>query len=232
MDLRSARRLRSALTAAAIIALLALSTGSVAASTPGGDGTFTQNGKTADVSGGSCVSNGDATTTCTNVGLFTFTGKMSDSLSGVTHSNQVCVILDTYTIRDETGQLVGPYVSENGCRVDLPNGSLTFGSGLSAATLAPMAITIVQLSCTDKFDCTPGTSREITINGTWLGSGPVVTSKYRSSGSDGICRYAESSKGSSREASFTGMVDGSAIEGAYASLRDSKTTYRSRCSEV
>ena len=231
---RSRPRYRSALTSVAVIALLVLSTGSAAAATPppGGDATFTQNGKGADANSGGCVSNGDGTSTCSDVGISVFVGKMSDNVSDVTHFNQVCVTLDNYTIDDATKTLVGEYVTENGCKVDLPNGTLHFGSGLTSVTLAPTMISIQQQVCDDKLTCVPGSSREVTVAGTWTGVGPISSSKYRSVSDDGTCRYDGAAKGYSRQASFSGTIDGQSLSLDYASITDGKSTYRSRCSEV
>ena len=86
---------------------MVLSVGSVAADTgPGGDETFTQKGKSADAFASGCLSNGDDTSTCWDVRLYVFAGKMSDSLSGVTHADQVCVFRDGYTVVDATGELL------------------------------------------------------------------------------------------------------------------------------
>jgi len=138
------------MTAAAFSALLVLSTGSVAAATgPAPDGTFTQNGKSADASSGGCVSNENGTSTCSFVGISVFAGKMSDNFSGVTHANQVCVWMDRYTASDATGALVGDPVSEAGCKADLPNGTIVFGSKLTAVTLATTTISIQQMVCVD-----------------------------------------------------------------------------------
>ena len=230
---RSRPRYRSALTSVAVIALLVLSTGSAAAATgPGGDATFTQNGKSADASSGGCVSNENGTSTCSDVGISVFAGKMSDNVSGVTHANQVCVSLDLYTLDDATKTLVGEYVTENGCTVDLPSGTLHFGSGLTSVTLAPTTISIQQMVCSDKLTCEPVSSREVTIAGTWTGVGPISYSKYRSVGDDGTCRYDEAGKGYLRQASFSGTLDGQSLSLDAASITDGKSTYRSRCSEA
>jgi hypothetical protein len=88
---RPTPRARFAWISAAVLTLLVLSAGTVAAdTTPPADGTFTQNGTSADAYSSACTSNGDDTTTCTEHGLSVFSGKMSDSFSGVSHRNQVC----------------------------------------------------------------------------------------------------------------------------------------------
>jgi hypothetical protein len=233
MSRPSAHRSRFGLAGAAVIALLVLSTGSVAAATgPGTDGRFTQNGKSADASAGDCTSNGDGTTTCSDVGLSVFAGKMSDTLTGVTHLNEVCASLSSYTFDDATGDGVGDPVFEGGCRTDLPTGALRFGTDLTSATLAPTTITIQQIVCVDKLECVPGPSRDVTVAGTWTGSGPISFSKYRFTGDDGTCHYNESSKTYYRDASFLGTVAGLTLDQAYASIWDGKSTFSSRCIEI
>jgi hypothetical protein len=232
---RSTPRSRLGLASAAVIALLVLSTGAVFADTtpgPGGDAKFSQNGKSADAGTGTCVSNGDDTETCTADGVSVFAGKMSDSFSGVTHASQVCAYHESYTYSEITGDYVGEPVSEYGCEVDLAAGVLVFGSKLSTVTLHPTTLSLQQFVC-DEFSCEPGSSRDVTVAGTWTGVGPTFSGKYRSSGDDGICRYADSGSGFSREATFAGHVgDVTLGADAYGYLNDGKSTYRSRCTEA
>jgi hypothetical protein len=230
----SRSRSRVGLTLAAVTALLVLSAGSVAADTggPGGDGTWTQNGKSADVyASGGCILHEDATETCTDLGASVFVGKMSSTLSGVTHANQVCVYVDEYTYDTETGDVVGETVGK-GCDVDLPSGTIAFGSGLSSVTLASRTISVEMAIC-DATECVPASNRNVTVAGTWTGIGPIFSSKYRSSGDDGTCRYGDSGKGSSRDATFAGTIDGFTVgEDSFGSIQDGKFSYRSRCIEV
>lgn len=212
--------------------LLAFSSGTAAAATtPGGDATFTQNGKGADAGTFDCLSNGDGTTTCIEGGLSVFAGKESDNFSGVSHVNAVCAWLNSATFDDETGEYVGEPTSENGCRVDLPKTSLKFGRNLSSVTLAPTTITLSQWICTDKTTCEQGPSRDVTVQGAWTGDGPTTYGKYRFTGADDTCRYNESGKGYDRGATFVGSVDGTSLDQAYASITSGKSTYRSRCIE-
>ena len=230
---RSSPRFRIAGIAAAVLALLVLSAGSVAAdTTPPPNGTFTQNGTSADASSWSCTPNGDDTTTCTDLGLSVFAGKMSDSFSGVSHRNQVCAYLSTYTVDDATGEYVGDPVFESGCAVDLPNGTVGVGKNLTSVTLATTTIEVHEYIC-DEFTCEPGSSRDVTVVGTWTGVGSTYSWKHHSSSDDGTCRSSDSGKGSSRDASFGGTVDGLSfgVDG-YASISNGKFTYRSRCIEV
>jgi len=216
-----------------MVGLMAISSGSAAAATgPGADGTFTQNGQSADVGTFDCVPNGNGTTTCFEGGLSVFAGKMSDNFSGVSHVSAVCTWLNSATFDDETGEYVGDPISESGCRDDLPKGALTFGRSLSSATLTPTTITMSQWICTDKTTCEQGPSRDVTVQGTWTGDGPTTYGKYHFTGDDGICRVNESGKGYDRGATFTGTVDGTTLDQSYGSIADGKSTFRSRCAGI
>ena len=224
---------RLCLVSAVVVGLLAFSSGSVAAATgPGADATYTQNGQNADTGTFECLSNGDGTTTCFEGGLSVFAGKMSDNISGVSHVSEVCAWMNSSTFDDETGEYVGEPISENGCRVDLPKGSLTFGRSLSSATLASTTITLSQWICTDKTTCEQGPSRDVTVQGTWTGDGPTTYGKYRFTGDDGPCRVNEAGKGYDRGATFVGSVDGTSIGQGYGSITDGKSTFRSRCTGI
>jgi hypothetical protein len=231
---RSTSHSRIGLVSAAVVALLVLSAGSVAAdTTPGGDGTFTQNGTSAEAYSGGCTPNGNDTTTCWDAGLSVFVGKMSDSVSGVSHGSQLCANTSSYTFDDLTGDVVGVPTYEFGCKVDLPSGTLAVGRNLTSLALRATTISIEQYTCDDEGNCEEGSSRNVTVAGTWTGVGPTSSSKSRSSGDDGTCRYADSGKGSSREASFVGSLGGLSIgTDGYASLSNGKFSYRSRCSEI
>jgi hypothetical protein len=93
-------------------------------------------------------------------------------------------------------------------------------------------VTIDEVVC-DKEACVPGSSRNVAVAGSWTGVGPTISSKYRYSTDDGTCRYGESGKGSNREATFVGSIDGAAFDGdVWAFIADGKSSYRSRCIEV
>ena len=231
----STLRARLGLASATMLVLVAVSSAPVAADTgPVGDGTFTQNGTNAYVSSDDCISNENGTTTCSQTELSVFVGKMSDSVSGVTHSRQVCFFTATSTYDDETGEIVDGFGYEAGCVEDISSKSLIVGAKLSSVALAATTISIQRFTCEDKGDeCEAGAIRDVTVAGTWTGFGPVYTSKGRSSGDDGACRYAESFSGSSREATFAGSIDAQSVAGDfYASMQNGKMTFRSRCVEV
>jgi hypothetical protein len=233
MFYRSTPRFRLAWISAAILALMVLSAGTAAAdTTPPASGTFTQNGTSAEVYSSSCTPNGNDTTTCSDLGMSVFAGKMTDSFSGVSHGNQVCASVGTYTFDDVTGEPVGEPVFESGCKVGLPKGSIQIGKNLSSVKLATTTIEVHEYVC-DDYTCEPVTSRDIAAGGTWTGVGPTSASKYRSSYDDGTCRYNDSGKGSNRQATFAGTIDGQSPSGdVYASISNGKFSYRSRCIEI
>jgi hypothetical protein len=230
---RSTPRSRLAWISAAVLTLLVLSAGTAAADTAlPTSGTFTQNGTSAEVYSSSCTPNGDDTTTCSDLGLFVFAGKMTDSFSGVSHGNQVCANLGTYTFDDASGELVGDPVFESGCEVDLPKGTVQVGKNLSSVKLATTTIEVHEYVC-DEYTCEPVTSRDIAAGGTWTGVGPTYATKYRSSQDDGTCRYNDSGKGNRRDATFAGTIDGQSPSGdVWASIANGKFSYRSRCIEI
>jgi len=227
-------RARLGLASATMLVLVAVSSAPVAADTgPVGDGTYTQKGTSAYVSSGDCLSNDNGTTTCSQTELSVFVGKMSDTVSGVIHSRQVCYFTAVSTYDDETGEFVDGFGYEAGCVEDISSKSLVVGTKLSSLALAPTTISIQRFDCADKGEeCLPGAIRDVTVSGTWTGLGPVYSSKDRSTGDDGYCRYSQSFSGSSREAGFTGSVDGQSVAGdSYASLQSGRMTFRSRCVE-
>jgi hypothetical protein len=144
----------------------------------------------------------------------------------------VCAYTDRFTYSEATGEIVGEYVSEYGCAVDLPSGRLTFGRNLSTATLKTTTVTLERWDC-DDLSCELVSTRDVAVAGTWTGVGPTTTSKWRSTFDDGTCRYADAGKGSSREASFTGTIGGVSLgSDRHAAIQDGKSTFRSRCIEI
>lgn len=222
----------AALAAAAVIGLFVLSAAPVAAATPPpGSVSYSQNGNSAYVDAGGCISNGDETWSCTTEDITMFSGKMTDSVSGVTHSTQLCASVYSYTYSELTGEYSDDHY-ESGCRADLPNGTIRLDSKLGSASLATTTLTIDQLYC-DKFECVPGPSRDVIVAGTWTGFGPLYTSKYRSTFDDGFCRSNEAFKGSDRPATFAGTFDGQTLgSDGYADLSTGRSSFRSRCVEA
>ena len=233
MSRPSAHRSRFGLAGAAVIALLVLSTGSVAAAT--GPATVIRSSENAKIAGANldgCTSNGDGTTTCSGGGLFVYAGKFTTILTGVTHLNKVCAGTHSFTIDDATGVFIGRRVSEAGCVTDLPRDMLEFGTNLTSVTLEPTTITIQQTVCVDNVGCVPGASRDVTVAGTWTGIGPISLSTYHSNGYDGPCHFNALGKLYFRNASFQGTVAGVSLDQALASIFDQKSNFNSRCNEA
>ncbi|HLO36748.1 MAG TPA: hypothetical protein VK194_11725 [Candidatus Deferrimicrobium sp.] len=225
--------LRLAAITGTIVGLIALSAGPVAAdTTPPGDATYSQNGSSVELYASACTSNGDDTQTCTDRQIYVFTGKMTDSVSGVTHTSQLCASLSSYTYSELTGEYVGTPTFEQGCRVDLPSGTIRIDAKLNWATLAATKLTVEDQAC-EKFGCEPGSGRDIVVAAGWTGFGPLTMSKSRGSFDDGTCRSSESFKGSGRAAEVTGSLDGQAIAGdSFGFISTGKYTFKSSCTEV
>jgi hypothetical protein len=225
--------LRLTVTTAALAGLIAVSAGPVAAATtPPGDATYSQNGNTAETYGSSCTPNGDDTVSCVDQGIAVFVGKMSDSVTGVTHSSQLCASLSTYTFSELTGEVVGTPSFLQGCRVDLPSGTIRIDGKLNSATVAATHLTVQDQAC-EKFGCEPGSGRDIVVAASWTGFGSLMTSKSRGAWGDGTCRSRESFKGSTRSANVTGSLDGHPLTGdLFGYISSGKLTFRSSCTEV
>lgn len=232
MSKHTFRGLRASAATAAAVGLLVLSAlPAVAATPPTGDKSYSQNGSTAEANSTVCTEHGDNTVTCTDESIGAFVGKMTDGFSGVTHLNQVCVSVGTYTFDMTTGEYVGEPVYERGCATDLPSGVIRIDSKLAWATLAPTTLTIEQLVC-DKESCVPGPSRMVGVAGSWLGIGSVASSKNRSSYDDGTCRSNFANKSSGRMASFTGSLGDQSFETPdLGYLSSGRESFTSRCSE-
>jgi hypothetical protein len=224
--------LRLAATSIAVAGLIAATAGPVAAdTTPPGDASYSQNGRTAELYTSACTTDGDVTT-CTDQQISAFVGKMTDSATGVSHTSQLCVSLSSYSYSESTGEYTDSQSFEAGCRTDLPAGAIKIDSKLKSAILAPTSVTVDDLAC-EKYGCEAGGSRDIVAVGSWTGFGPIQSSKYRDSYGEGTCRSHESFKGSSRSADAGGSLDGAAITGDISGgLYTGKYTFRSSCTEV
>ncbi len=224
--------LRLAATSIAIAGLIVATAGPVAAdTTPPGDARYSQTGSSADLYASTCTTDGDITS-CTDQQLSAFIGTMRDSATGVTHTNQVCVSVSSYAYSELTGEFVGTPSFEGGCRVDLAAGTIRIDGKLRSASVAPTTVLVEDDAC-DKFGCEPGTGREIVAGATWAGFGPIDSSKGRDSSGDGTCRTHDSFKGSSRDATVTGTIDGHDLaRDPFGSISTGKYTYRSSCTEA
>lgn len=218
---------------AIVVGLLgAFATPVAADTTPPGDASYSQNGASAELYASSCTANGDGTVTCADQQIYIFTGKMTDQVTGVTHTNQVCVASSDYTFTEESGDYVGTPRFERGCRVDVPSGTIRIDSKLRTAVLASTRVTVTDELC-EKFGCEPGSERDVLVDATWTGFGELRSSKSRGSFDDGSCRSNESFKGSARSADVVGSLDGVAVTGDYyGQLWSGRYSFRSSCTEA
>jgi hypothetical protein len=229
----SALRSRAGLACAGVLALLVLSTGSAAAATgPGGNASFGQDGKSAEASLNGCISHRHGTTTCTDVEISLFVGTTWDDVNGTIHARNLCLNVYTYTVVDATGAFVGEPTAESGCQGPLPSSALRFGGNLTSVTLATTTVPVGQVVCdksTDPVVCVSGPTHDVKVGGTWTGAGPTLFQDVRSVVDDGTCRVTQSEKSHTRGAAFVGTFNGSRLSSDAAQISDGRTSFLSRC---
>lgn len=223
---------RLAITLLTVAGVLAASAAPATAdTTPPGDASYSQSGSSAELYASDCSTDGDATS-CTEQQISAFVGRMSDSVSGVTHVSQLCVAVSHYTYSESGGEFIGFPSFERGCLVDLPAGAIRIDTKLRTATLASTTVRVQDEAC-EKFGCDPGVGRDIVATAAWSGFGSLQSSKSHGGSDDGTCRSHEFFKGSTRLAAVTGSLDGTAIFGDFfGALSSGKYTYRSSCVEI
>jgi hypothetical protein len=167
-------------------------------------------------------------TTCTFTSLYAFQGTERSSETGTMRGTTVCFYTETFSYRDRPGRPGGESTFESGCST-APSGTLSVSNDLTSATLATSTVTISTYDCTEE-DCVPVSSRDVTVSGSWTGSGPVVSFSDRSRFDDGTCVYTFSGKGQSRDAVATATVDGAPLgESTYAAIFSGMFTERVVC---
>jgi hypothetical protein len=217
---------------AAALVLLALAAAPVAADTgpPAESSTFSQSGLSADASTGDCVDNGDATTTCSGMGIFLFAGKTRTGGEGASRGTELCAFVYTDTFVTATGEPI-EFSGDDGCTTELGPGSV-IAKDLSTAAVSATTVSMQGQTC-DEFGCEPtGAPRDIVVEGTWTAVGPVFRYSSRSSFDDGVCVGRDRSSGYSREATFSGTFDGQPLEPASTSISSGKFSFSVRCSIV
>lgn len=163
-----------------------------------------QTGTFAFAFGETCQDNGDGTTTCQGQSLDVLEGSQKSSGSRRTAGQQVCTSTYTVTFVTETGEPLNQ-VEAFGCVSD--PGTLTV-DGLDSITLAATEIDLFQFSCDEETgECTETPAGSITVSGTWMGVGPLVTSTGRFSFDDGVCRIVQSDRTTQRSAEFSGSFE-------------------------
>jgi hypothetical protein len=225
------RRILIAVTLVALLLPLAAST-SLAAK-PIEFFSFSQNGLSASADEGDCSDPVDDIVTCTFTGIFLFAGTQRAHGSGANHGTEVCYSTGTDTFNQVTGEFISS-LQENGCTQD-PGEGTVIERDLSSATIAPTTITLETFSC-DGFECGPtGDTRDITVEGTFTATSAAVRQSSRNVFDDGICVFRDSSRGTSRQATFSGTVDGQPLvlgddlEHGFGQIMQGTFSFSERC---
>jgi hypothetical protein len=191
----------------ALIALLVVGVGPVAADTTGGG-----NGTTATAQNGECTDNGDGTETCSQTELDAFLGNVSGDF--------VCYDAFTETHDVNTGEPVSSHGS-SGCTENSGNVSV---DKLNSVNLASTDIELTTFDC-DANACTESDGGTISIAATWTGFGKTLKSSSNSHFRDPFCVEVDKSRSTSRNATFDGPFDAT-----FAQISVGTSSFRSRCS--
>jgi hypothetical protein len=171
-----------------------------------------------------CTDNSDGTTTCEGTFLDVFAGKSKELGTSTVHSERVCYNQFSETFNSTTGDFIET-AGVFGCAFDA--GTLSIDN-LTSITLAETEISLTQFEC-DIDSCTESPDGTVVVEGTWTGVGPIGSQKSKFRFDDGTCVQADASKGSFREASFSGTVDGDPFTAASASMGQGTFMFRTTC---
>ena len=190
---------------------------------------FRDSGTRAAIDNGTCTDNGDGTVTCSGQSISIFVGKTKFKGSATAQHYEVCYYQYTDTFNPETREGVSDQLS--GCALN--TGTITIDD-LTSVTVASTIVQLSAIHCDFTVEeCTePVPDGSVVVSGTWTGVGPVVTNKSHGSFDDGTCRQIDMSSGSSREAVFTGTVDGAAFvtRDAFTQIEEGTFSFRNTCS--
>jgi hypothetical protein len=192
---------------------------------------FSGNGSSAQAEGGHCSDAVDDIVSCTFVFISVFSGNRREQGSGAVHGTEVCYSTGTDVFNQVTGEGISS-IQENGCTQD-PGEGTVIERDLSAATIAPTTITLETFSC-DEIECGPtGETRDVTVEGTFTATSAAFRQSNRNVVDDGMCVFRDSSRGTSREAMFSGTVDGQPLEfggeNGFAQIRQGTFSFSQKC---
>ena len=194
---------------------------------------FSQNGLSASADEGDCSDPVDDIVTCTFTGIFLFAGTQREHGSGASHGTEVCYSTGTDTFNQVTGEIISS-LQENGCTQD-PGEGTVIERDLSSATIAPTTITLETFVC-DEFDCGPtGETRDVTVEGTFTATSTAIRQSSRNVFDDGICVFRDSFRGTSRQATFAGTVDGQPLvlgddpENGFGQIMQGSFSFSQKC---
>ena len=199
--------MRTVATILALIALLVVGVGPVAADTTGG-GNGTQ---ATAVQDDGCTDNADGTVTCSQTELDAFKDKVSGDF--------VCYDEFTFTFDPDTGDQVSSHDS-SGCAENTGNVTV---SKLASVDLASTDIALTTFDC-DANTCTDGDGGTISIAATWTGVGKTFKSRQSSHSRDQSCVEVDRSTSTARNATFDGPFDAS-----FAQISVGTSSFRVRC---
>jgi hypothetical protein len=199
--------MRTVATLLALIALLVVGVGPVAADTTGGG-----NGTAATAfQDGGCTDNGDGTVTCSGTQLDAFKDKVSGDF--------VCYDEFWYTFDQDTGDQLSSSDS-SGCAENTGNVTV---DRLTSVDVASTDIALTTFSC-DANDCIESDGGTTSIAATWTGVGKTFKSRSSSHSRDQSCVEVDQSKSTSRNATFDGPFDAS-----FAQISVGTSSFRIRC---
>ena len=199
--------MRTVATILALIAMLVVGVGPVAADTTGG-GNGTQ---ATAVQDDGCTDNADGTVTCSQTELDAFKDKVSGDF--------VCYSESTFTFDPDTGDQISSHDS-SGCAENTGNVTVI---KLTSVDLASTDIALSTFDC-DANDCTDGDGGTISIAATWTGIGKTFKSRSSSHSRDQSCVQVERSTSTARNATFDGPFDAS-----FAQISVGTSSFRIRC---
>lgn len=229
-----AARLRRTVTTLTLVALLLpLAAATSLAAKPTEFFSFSQNGYSATADQSQCSDPVDDIVTCSFTGVFLFSGVQREHGAGAIRGTEVCYSTGTDSFNQVTGEFVSS-IQENGCTRDVGDGT-AIERDLSSAVIASTTITLDTFVC-DEFECGPtGETRDVTVEGTYTATSAATRSSSRSVFDDGICTFRDSSRGTSRSATFSGTVDGEPLvlgedpENGFAQIMQGSFSFSARC---
>lgn len=199
--------MRTVATILALIAMLVVGVGPVAADTTGG-GNGTQ---ATAVQDDGCTDNADGTVTCSQTQLDAFKDRVSGDF--------VCYEEFTYTFDPDTGDQVSSHDSF-GCAEN--TGNVTVNK-LTSVDLASTDIALTTFAC-DANDCIESDGGTISIAATWTGVGKTFKSSSSSHFRDPSCVEVDKSKSTARNATFDGP-----FSATFAQISVGTSSFRIRC---
>jgi hypothetical protein len=140
-------------------------------------------------------------TLCTATSVFVIVNSSGPSLA--------CLDISRFETTGPTGFV--PLGFETGCAPLAESGFSIDTKGLTAATLAPINITLQAVAC-DAAGCTPTGTRTVQVSATYTGVGDLSAFRANSKSAFGACTMYFVGKGSSREAAAALTVDGRSLD--------------------